>query len=151
MEWQDMKYADYQPTPIEAVDYMKPFIEGRVVYDLGAGDGTFAQAMSEHAKKVVAVEMDGELSNKCSSRGIETINENFMNVDLSDADVIFIFMGLVGNYTLTKKLARDKWKGTVLSHYYPLQEMPMFPFMPNELIDVRVGNIEFPILRYEIN
>ena len=142
-----MNYAEYQPTPIEAVDELVSHIEGKVVYDLGAGEGAFLEAVQPYAKDVVAIEFNHRLAEKCRERGLYTIEEDFVSVNIHEADVIFCFLSLIGNYTLTKKLKRDDWHGTVISHFYPLQDSPLMAIPPDEVIDV---NDRIPFLIYNL-
>lgn len=115
-------FAPNEQTPIEAADGLKHLLKGQRVFDLGAGDGTFALAMSQYADKVVAVEADPELAMKCRERGLETICENFLDVNLTPASVLFVFMSFYGTSALTTLLKDTGWRGTVISHYYPLHE-----------------------------
>jgi 23S rRNA U2552 (ribose-2'-O)-methylase RlmE/FtsJ len=115
-----MRFADFERTHLQAIEMIRPYIAGKVVYDIGAGDGEFAQAMTGCAGQVTAVEIDPFLAQECRKRGIVTIEGNFLDADLSYAEVIYAFLSLAGNYALYQKLIREKWHGLVLSHLYPL-------------------------------
>lgn len=145
-----MRYAVYEPTPIESVDYIKDIIKDKVVYDIGSGSGHFAMAMSLYAKKVVGIEEDEMYAGDCEIRGLETIKSDFMMVNLEEAEVLFFFMGFIGAYALSKKIVEDNWHGTVISHYYPLQHSPTDLWEPSEIIDVKTKNMRFPFLIYKI-
>lgn len=145
-----MKYAIFEPTPVEAVTYIQNLIKDKVVYDIGAGDGKFALAMTEYAKKVVAVESDEMYAGDCVLRGLETINTSFLNIPLYTAEVIFIFMSSIGNYALTHKLQDDNWHGTVISHYYPLMNSPTDLIKEDQLIDIKLPGLRLPFLVYNI-
>lgn len=130
-----MNYAPYEITPIEAVESIKPFIQGKSVYDLGAGYGDFALAMKQYATQVIAIEDDDMLAIHSRKRGVQTIIEDFLDVDLSKAEVIYIFMSFYGTMMLTKKLLKEDWHGTVISHYYPLHLNIAEPMKPDEFIN----------------
>ena len=140
-----MIFAPYEKTPIEAADDVKDFIKNKVVYDLGSGDGTFALALKQYAKEVVGVELDPILATRAVSRGVNTLNENFLDVDISKAEVLFVFMSFYGTSRLTKRLLQMKWKGLVISHYYPLHTMLDCPLVPIDRKDKTC-----PLLIYEM-
>ena len=145
-----MNFAEYQETPIGVIEYIKHLVKGKVVYEIGAGEGILASEIAKHAKKVVAIESNQVLGEKCIVRGIETKIGNFLEEDLSEAEVIFIFMSFVGNYALTKKLDADNWSGTVISHFYPLLDSMTELRKPTEVIDVNLINGRFPLMIYEL-
>ena len=145
-----MKYVVFEPTKPEAVEFIKDLIQDKVVYDLGAGNGSFGLAMKPYAKRVVAVEIDQLLASDCRYRNLETIQENFMKVSVSEAEVIFLFLNLIGTYAITKKLQEENWHGTVISHYYPLQNSLDDLIKPDKVIDVVVDGDRFPFLIYNI-
>lgn len=143
-----MRYSTYEPSPIIAVDYIKHLIEGKIVYDAGSGSGEFARAMAQYAKKVVGVELDSELAEMGQGKGIEVINDDFMNVDLSEAEVIYAYLSFIGNYALTRKL--KNWNGTVISLLYPLHDSLAAIIRPDEVIHVEQGDVAVPLLIYKL-
>lgn len=145
-----MRYAIYEPTPPEAAAHLKKHIEGKVVYDLGAGEGTFAAAMFKYAKKVVAVESDEYLAVKYPWKGIKCICKDFMEVDLKEAEVLFVFLSFVGMYALSRKLMKDNWHGTVISHYYSLQDLTTRPIPPSEVIVAEIEGGAIPFLIFKV-
>ncbi len=144
------RYSIFERTPNSAVEYIKELIKDKVVFDVGAGDGSFAKEMQKYAKKVVAVEEDRSLWIYLIDGGLESINDDFMNVPLTDAEVIFVFMSFTGNYALTQKLKEEDWHGMVISHYYPLQETPVDWIKPDKVIDVNTDGVRFPLLIYNL-
>lgn len=106
--------------------------------------------MSGYAKKVVAVEIDPMLAGDCKLRGLETIEDNFLNVNLENADVIYIFLNLMGNYAVTKKIQEEKWHGILISHFYPLMNDITDFIKPNEVINVNINGFRAPFLIYNI-
>lgn len=141
-----MKYAIFQPTPPENAELIKHLIEGKVVYEIGAGSGSWAQAMSKYAKKVVCIENDPILADECESKGLETISDDFTKVDLKEADVIYIFMSMMGNYNLAKKIQKEGWHGTVISGLYPMFLDPTDPPSPDQIIQGE----QIPLLIYQL-
>jgi|ERR1035437_388805 predicted rRNA methylase YqxC with S4 and FtsJ domains len=138
-------FSPNEPTPIQAADDIADIIRGKVVYDLGSGDGTFALSLAQYAKEVVAVELDIQLVLESRSRGVRTINEDYLTVDLFGAEVLFIFMSFYGTMLLTKRLKELNWHGIVISHYYPLHETIVYPKLPNLVI-----NNSCPLLIYTV-
>lgn len=147
-----MEYSIFQPTDPSVVDGIKHIIKDKVVYDIGAGDGKFAMMMGEHAKRVVAVESNEMYAGDCRLRGLEVIQDDFNNIDLEPAEVIYIFMSLFGTCALTLKLERDNWHGTVVSQYYPLHTSltPSGVYTQDETIELQLGNGTIPFLVYNI-
>lgn|SRR3990167_4146815 len=145
-----MLYVRFERSPKEGVEFIKEYIKDKVIYDLGAGDGSFAEEMQKIAKKVVAVELDPILASDCKFRGLETIEDDFMKVSLKEAEVIYIFLNLMGTYALTKKLQDENWHGTLISHYYPLQHALHDIIKPDEMINVSINYHRFPLLIYKL-
>lgn len=128
-----MKISTLEHSFSDTAEPIKQYLEGKVVFDIGAGDGYFARKMAVYAKEVVAVEIDNLFASICHESGIKTINDDFENVEL-DCDVIYAFLSFVGNYMLTRKIERDGWHGTVISHFYPLGTDITNPMKPDETI-----------------
>jgi len=145
-----MRYAIYEPTPPGAASYLKKYLENKVVYDLGAGYGEFAAEMYKYAKRVVAVESDPHIAIQYPWKGIECIENDFMQVDLKEAEVIFVFLSFVGMYALTRKLIKDNWHGIVISHYYSLQNLDTRPMPPSEVIVAEIDGGAIPFLIYKL-
>ncbi len=143
-----MKYSVYEPSPIIAVDYIKHLIEGKVVYDIGCGSGEFAKAMARYANKVVGIELDFSLAEKSRAKGIKTLSNDFMVMDLNEAEVVYAYLSFIGNYALTRKL--KNWHGTVISLLYPLHNSLTEIIKPDEIIHVEEGDISVPFLIYKL-
>lgn len=119
-----MRVASFETTPIEAVDYIEALIEGKVVCDVGAGDGAFAVAMSPYAKEVIGLEIDPTITPLFRGvAGVKMEYVNFMEYDFSKVEVIYCFLSFVGMYNLAAKLERDDWHGTIISNFYPYQSL----------------------------
>lgn len=130
-----MIYAPNEVTPLEAVDDIKHLISGKVVYDLGAGEGNWAKAMSLYASKVICVEADSVLAKQCFIKDLRVELEDYLLVDISRADVLYIFMSFYGTMMLTKRLIKEDWHGTIISHYYPLHLNMAQPIKPDLFIN----------------
>lgn len=145
-----MLLANYEPTPTQAARALEPYIKGKVVYDLGAGEGRFAKAMAEYAEKVVCVEAQEGLAEICQQTKLQVIHGNFLEVNLQEAEVIYVFLSFMGMYALTNHLAEIGWKGTVISHYYPMHKTSHQMIAPDDNIDVDLGYVRFPFLIYQL-
>lgn len=138
-------YAIFEPTPPEAVELLKPFLTGKVVMELGAGDGKFAFALKPYAKDVVAVERDSMYAAECRLRGLRVLQDDLTDVSFTGVDVIYFFLSFSGAYAVTRKIQNEGWHGTVISHFYPLHEIPGDYWKPHEVI-----HSELPFLIYHV-
>ncbi|RLG77655.1 MAG: SAM-dependent methyltransferase [Thermoprotei archaeon] len=112
------------PTREELLDYIMNLAKvrrGDVFYDLGCGDGRVViRAIKEGASRGVCVELNTSLLEKArenaKSEGIEDliefVNEDFFNVDLSDATVVYMYLLTSVNRALKPKLERELREGT---------------------------------------
>jgi tRNA A58 N-methylase Trm61 len=104
--------------------------KSEVFYDLGSGDGrTVIMAAREFGAKAVGVELREDLAKKALSAvhelGIEdqvTIVQNdLFNVDVSPANVIFLYLTTSANDKVRPKLEKELQPGTrVISHDYEI-------------------------------
>lgn len=138
-----MIYAPYEKTPPEAVEDIKKYLVGKTIYDLGCGDGEFSLAMSKYGK-VIGIEADPFLVVSAKDKGVETITEDYLNINYPCGSVLFIFMSFYGTMRLATKLKKEKWHGTIISHYYPLHEDISNPWSGYFI------NISCPLHIYEI-
>ena len=126
--------------------------EGETFYDLGCGTGTTVFYVARHTQaKAVGVEMSLPLVVYChvrrfvsGLRGVKIKCKNAYKVDLSDADVIYIF-GMAGRFKkMMKKLKSETKEGTRLISY---------AFKIDELEPVKVdkpSDKDLPIYLYEL-
>ncbi len=128
-----MIYSSYVPSDGKVNWLIGPYVGGRVVYDLGAGEGILASEM-ETAKRVVAVEVDKGRAQVCRGKGLEVIEADFLSIDLSEAEVLYVFQGYVGAHHLANKLDHEGWCGTVICNAYPLADVLKRPNEANETI-----------------
>jgi tRNA A58 N-methylase Trm61 len=104
--------------------------KSEVFYDLGSGDGrTVIMAAREFGAKAVGVELREDLAKKALSAvhelGMEdqvTIFQNdLFNVDVSPANVIFLYLTTSANDKVRPKLEKELKLGTrVISHDYEI-------------------------------
>ncbi len=103
---------------------------GEVFFDLGAGDGrTVIMAAKEFKARAVGVELREDLAEKALSAVYEEglqdkvtiINGDMFNVDLSPADVVFLYLTTSANEKIKPKLEAELKPGArVVSHDYEI-------------------------------
>ncbi|MGD0424154.1 MAG: class I SAM-dependent methyltransferase [Candidatus Bathyarchaeia archaeon] len=121
----------YIPTPKNIVRQMLLLArlrKGELLYDLGAGDGRILiEGAREFGARCVGVEIDPErvvrLKERLAATKVEAkvIEGDLMRFDLSDADVIAIYLSDSVNAKLAPKLSRELKPGArVVSLDYTL-------------------------------
>jgi ubiquinone/menaquinone biosynthesis C-methylase UbiE len=100
--------------------------KNEMVYDLGCGDGRILiTAAQKFGARATGVELDTDLFKKTSARiqelklqdRIKLINGNLLDVDLSPADVVTLYLLTDGNVKLRPNLERYLKPGSrVVSH-----------------------------------
>jgi predicted RNA methylase len=125
--------APFVPSPMVVVRHMLQAAElkpGEVLFDLGAGDGrTVIMAAKTFGARAVGVELREDLAKKALS----TINENgltdkvtivngdMFQVDLSAADVVFLYLTTSANEKIKPKMENELKSGVrVISHDYEI-------------------------------
>jgi predicted RNA methylase len=103
---------------------------GEVFFDLGAGDGrTVIMAAKEFGARAVGVELREDLAKRALSSVYEEglqdrvtiVNGDMFNVDLSSADVVFLYLTTSANEKIKPKLEAELKPGTrVVSHDYEI-------------------------------
>ncbi|MEM3770496.1 MAG: class I SAM-dependent methyltransferase [Candidatus Bathyarchaeia archaeon] len=101
---------------------------GEVFFDLGAGDGrTVIMAAKEFGARAVGVELREDLAKRALSTVYEEglqdkvtiVNGDMFNVDLSSADVVFLYLTTSANEKIKPKLEAELKSGVrVVSHDY---------------------------------
>jgi predicted RNA methylase len=133
MEAHELFIAPYVPSPLPVVRQMlilaalKP---GDVFFDLGAGDGrAVIMAAKDFGARAVGVELREDLVKKALGSVYERnlqnrvtiVNSDMFKVDLSSADVIFLYLTTSANEKVKPKLEAELKKGTrVISHDYEI-------------------------------
>jgi len=104
---------------------------GQVVYDLGAGDGRILSlAVRKFGATAVGVEIDegrcqtitDRIRNEKLEASTSVIHDDFINVDLSKADVVTLYLLTSVNSLMKPKFERELRYGTrVVSHDFPIK------------------------------
>jgi len=150
--------APYIPSPQEVVDRMlsaarvKP---GEVVYDLGSGDGRIIiTAAQRYHARAVGVELRADLCKstqaKVKALGLQdrvTLkHENMLKVDLSDADVVTLYLLTSSNERLRPNLEKYLKPGArVVSNDYEIKG-----WTPSGIVPITAGGVLHYIYVYEI-
>jgi predicted RNA methylase len=123
--------APFVASPLPVVKQMLMLAQlkqGELLIDLGCGDGRVViMAVQEFGARSVGVEMREDLVKqalgKVSELGfdgqVKIINDDIFNVDLSQADVVTLYLTTSGNDKLKPKLESElKHDTRVVSHDY---------------------------------
>jgi len=123
--------APYVVSPQQIVDRMLELADlksGETLYDLGSGDGRILiTAVQRYHAKAVGIEISDALVDSTNDRirrlGLQDqariIHGDFMQVDLSPADVVTIYLATDSNEILRPNLEKYLRKGSrVVSHDY---------------------------------
>jgi len=123
--------APFVPSPSPVVEYMLKLAglkAGEVLFDMGAGDGrTVITAAKVFGARGVGIELREDLAKKAMNSIHESglddrvtiVNDDMFNVNLSAADVVYLYLTTSANERLKPKLERDLKAGArVVSHDY---------------------------------
>jgi len=128
--------APYVPSPLNIVREMLTLAgagPGDVVYDLGCGDGRvlFTAVEEFNVTQAVGYDLDQEMVEALEKRirdagmvgRIAAIQTNFMEVDLSPATIVTLYLTTSGNAKLRPKLEAELKPDTrVVSHDFPIHD-----------------------------
>lgn len=125
--------APYVPSPPQVIRQMLMLAElkpGEVFFDLGSGDGrTVVMAAKDFKARAVGVELREDLVKKALStifeQGLQDritiVNGDMFNVDLTSADVVFLYLTTSANEKVRPKLDSELKTGVrVVSHDYEI-------------------------------
>jgi SAM-dependent methyltransferase len=125
--------APYVNSPEHAIDRMLQLAslkEGETLYDLGCGDGRILIAAASRYKiKGVGIEISEHLAKtaaeKVKKAGLQSqvkiVHADFMKTDLSDANVVTLYLATTANDMLRPNLERYLKPSTrVVSYDYPI-------------------------------
>jgi len=128
-----MYIAPYVPSPPQVVRQMLILAQLKpreVFFDLGAGDGrAVIMAAKDFGARAVGVELREDLVKKALSTVYENglqdrvtmVNGDMFNVDLTSADVIFLYLTTSANEKVKPKLETELKPGVrVVSHDYEI-------------------------------
>jgi protein-L-isoaspartate O-methyltransferase len=125
--------APYVVSPQQIVDRMLELADpkpGEMVYDLGSGDGRILiSAVQQYRAKAVGIEISEALCKSTTERiqrlGLQNdarvVNGDFLQVDLSPADIVTMYLATDVNEMLRPNLEKQLKAGArVVSHEYPI-------------------------------
>jgi predicted RNA methylase len=128
-----MYIAPYVPSPPQVIRQMLILAELKpreVFFDLGSGDGrTVIMAAKDFGARAVGVELREDLVKKALSTIYENslqdrvtiVNGDMFNVDLTSADVVFLYLTTSANEKVKPKLEAELKPGVrVVSHDYEI-------------------------------
>jgi len=123
--------APFVASPLPVVRRMLVLAElkpGEVFYDLGAGDGrTVIMAAQEFGARAVGIELREDLAKKALQTvyqlglqdRVTILHSNLFDVDISPADVVFLYLTTSANEKVKPKLEAELKPGArVVSHDY---------------------------------
>ncbi|HPD33974.1 MAG TPA: class I SAM-dependent methyltransferase [Bacteroidota bacterium] len=123
--------AGFTPTPIDKIHKSLDLAElngNDIFYDLGCGFGDVLKEAEKRAKKTIGVEIDPLrwLISKLRTKKAKVLLRDFFSLDLSDADVIFIFQYNNVNEKLWDKFQKELKPGTrIISYYWKIDNVPI--------------------------
>jgi precorrin-6B methylase 2 len=146
----------YIPTPKKIVRQMLLLARlrrGEILFDLGAGDGRIlVEAARGFGARATGIEIDPQrvsrIKERLNSTGVkaEIIHADFMNVDLSSAEVVAIYLSDAVNAKLSPKLHHELKRGSrVVSLDY---ELP--GWVPEEELSVESGGVARKVYLYRV-
>lgn len=146
----------YVPTPKDIVRRMLRLAgvrRGEIVFDLGAGDGRILiEAVRQFGARAVGVEIDPERLPRLRERlnstntDAEVIQADFMDVDISTADVVVIYLSAAANAKLEPKLRSELRAGArVVSLDYAIPD-----WAPEREITVKSAGLTRKVYLYRV-
>ncbi len=128
-----MFIAPFVPSPQTVVEYMLKLADlkaGEVLFDMGSGDGrTVIMAAKTFGARGVGIELREDLAKKAMGNIHESglddrvtiMNADMFNVNLTSADVVYLYLTTSANEKIKPKLESDLKKGArVVSHDYEI-------------------------------
>lgn len=128
-----MFIAPFVPSPTAVIRQMLELADlkaGEVIFDLGAGDGrTVIMAAKTFGARAVGVELREDLAKKALSTihsngladRVTIVNGDIFGVNLSSADVIFLYLTTSANEKIRAKMENELKKGVrIVSHDYEI-------------------------------
>jgi tRNA A58 N-methylase Trm61 len=128
-----MFIAPFVPSPPSVVEYMLKLAglkAGEVLFDMGSGDGrTVIMAAKTFGARGVGIELREDLAKKAMAsihdNGLDDrvtiVNSDMFNINLTSADVVYLYLTTSANEKIRPKLDSDLKKGArVVSHDYEI-------------------------------
>ena len=119
-----MFIAPFVPSPNTVVEYMLKLSglkAGEVLFDMGSGDGrTVIMAAKTFGARSVGIELREDLAKKAMSNihenGLEDrvtiVNSDMFTVNLTSADVVYLYLTTSANEKIRPKLDSDLYLGS---------------------------------------
>ena len=114
-----MFIAPFVPSPVQVIQFMLKLADlkaGEVLFDLGAGDGrTVILAAKTFGARAVGVELREDLAKKALSTihdsgladRVTIVNGDMFSVNLTSADVVFLYLTTSANEKIRPKLETE--------------------------------------------
>jgi len=128
-----MFIAPFVPSPIVVIERMLKLADlkaGEVMFDMGAGDGrTVIMAAKNFGARGVGIELREDLAKKALSGihenglsdRVTIVNGDMFTVNITSADVVFLYLTTSANEKIRHKMENDLKKGVrVVSHDYEI-------------------------------
>jgi cyclopropane fatty-acyl-phospholipid synthase-like methyltransferase len=128
-----MFIAPFVPSPIVVIERMLKLADlkaGEVMFDMGAGDGrTVIMAAKNFGARGVGIELREDLAKKALSGihenglsdRVTIVNGDIFTVNITSADVVFLYLTTSANEKIRHKMENDLKKGVrVVSHDYEI-------------------------------
>ena len=128
-----MFIAPFVPSPQTVVEYMLKLADlkaGEVLFDMGSGDGrTVITAAKTFGARGVGIELREDLAKKAMGNiheigldgRVTIMNADMFSVNLTSADVVYLYLTTSANEKIKPKLESDLKKGArVVSHDYEI-------------------------------
>lgn len=128
-----MFIAPFVPSPNTVIEYMLKLADlkaGEVLFDMGSGDGrTVIMAAKTFGARGVGIELREDLAKKAMGTihehaledRVTIVNSDMFNVNLTEADVVYLYLTTSANEKIRPKLDSDLKKGArVVSHDYEI-------------------------------
>jgi ribosomal protein L11 methylase PrmA len=134
-------FISWVPTPEEDMDtffQLAPVSPSDVVYDLGSGDGRLVfAALEKGAKRAIGIDIDpvrvSESREIAKTKNLGDrvifIEADVMDIDLSDATLIFCYLITAASAALKPKFASELKKGTRIV----MESFPVPGWKPSEI------------------
>ena len=114
-----MFIAPFVPSPARVVEYMLKLANlkaGEVLFDMGSGDGrTVIMAAKTFGARGVGIELREDLAKKALSNihehglddRVTIMNDDMFNINLTSADVVYLYLTTSANEKIKPNLERD--------------------------------------------
>jgi|SRR5436190_12030554 len=150
--------APYIPSPQIVVERMLELARirpGEIVYDLGSGDGRILITAAQKFKaRAVGIEMSPDLCKSTMAKVerlglqdlVKVLHANLLKVDLSEANIVTIYLLTSSNTRLRPNLEKYLKPGSrVVSNDFEIRG-----WRPKEVVNLRVEGMEHTIYLYEV-